>query len=142
MKKRSGNGTSASQFLYLLIYLPIPLFVKVGISGNVWQRVGFISESLPGFVVPLLWVKVPFAWQLEQALHGWLSWLSVPFIGSGRTEYFWLPAVLIVAPIMLFLIVVKRLWLFLLALFLSWVLAGMPQEPVKAITRFLHHTIF
>jgi len=43
--KTSGNGTNASQFIYLLIYLPVPLFIKVGISGNVWKRVGFINDS-------------------------------------------------------------------------------------------------
>lgn len=139
MKRRTGNGTNASQDLYLLVYLPIPLFVKVGISGNVWQRVGFISESLPGFVVPLLYVRTPYAWTLEQWLHSCLSWLSVPFFGSGRTEWFFLPAVLFVAPLLLLLIVVKRLGLFFICLFISWVLAGCPKEPIEAIIRLIQN---
>jgi len=89
--------------------------------------------------LPLLWVKIPFAWQLEQALHDWLSWLSVPFFGSGRTEYFWFPAVVFVAPLIVFLIVMKRLWWMLLALFISWVLAGSPQEPIRAILRLIQN---
>lgn len=137
MKRKSGNGTSASQYIYLLVYLPIPLFIKVGISGNVWKRVGFISESLPGFVVPVLWVKVPWAFQLEQAIHGWLSFLSVPFMGSGKTEWFWLPAAVVLVPLFALVILAKRIWMFCLALVLTWLLSGCPQEPITAAHRLI-----
>lgn len=110
--KRSGNGYTGRQDLYImthreitvivfvgcaylaLVYNPalIWLFlanpVKIGIGGNSEKRRAQVDKSVPGRVVRLVSLRVRGAYQIEQSLHKALHPFRVPFIGSGKTEWF------------------------------------------------------
>lgn len=110
--KRSGNGYTGRQDLYImthreitvivfagcaylaLVYHPalIWLFlanpVKIGIGGNSEKRRAQVDKSVPGRVVRLVSLRVRGAYQIEQSLHRALHPFRVPFIGSGKTEWF------------------------------------------------------
>jgi hypothetical protein len=82
--------------LYLMIHVPFLVFWKIGITNtNVGasKRARSIDAEMFGFPFPVFFVPVPFAYHIEQWLHGMLKPLNVSFYnGSGRTEWFWFPA--------------------------------------------------
>lgn len=114
MKRRTGNGTSAKQWLYVFWNFPFIWVVKIGISGNVKYRRKRVSESSPGFDVPIWFVRIPFAYQVEQGLHRALFFLRVPFSGSGHTERFFILAA--IPAIVISLLVFLLEWTFYFAL--------------------------
>jgi hypothetical protein len=91
-KRRTGNGTAARQWLYVLWNFPFIWTVKIGITGDLARRVRQVDESAPGWDFPIWAVKIPFAYQVEQLTHGLMGWCRVGFWGSGKTERFWLIA--------------------------------------------------
>lgn len=107
-RRKSGNGTSRRQWLYLYVNIPMLLLVKVGISGNYKRRARQVGKTTFGWIMPIFAVKVPFAWQLEQAMHRWFWPLNFPY--GGSKEWFLLPVVPVAMAIML------------LALLLEWAL--------------------
>ena len=123
--KRSGNGYAGRQDLYImthreisvvvfagavylaasyhpaLIWLFLANPVKIGIGGNSEKRRAQVDKSVPGRVVRLVSLRVRGAYHIEQSLHRALRPFRVPFIGSGKTEWFAgftaFPAVVVVA---------------------------------------------
>ena len=111
---RTGNHTSAPQWLYLVINPTIALgvfafalatglplasacflssffvLVKVGITGVPRQRFRAIHKASPGIDIPVRLAWLPGAYYIEQAIH----FLFFPFRlwswgrGAGRTEWF------------------------------------------------------
>ena len=94
--KRSGNGYNGKQDLYLFVYLPIPLWVKIGISRDGRTRSQQVSRSIPGWAVQVCRVRVRNAYAIEQSLHRALCRfrLRFPMPGDGGTEWFWFVAAL------------------------------------------------
>lgn len=77
------------KFIYLFINIPFIWKCKIGISRNVRRRRRSVSESTPGWVLPIWVVFVPFADGLEKSLHGFFQTFHSPFrTGSGRSEWF------------------------------------------------------
>lgn len=133
--KTSGNGSIWPQFLYIMISLPVPILCKVGISNKVSRRSDEVSKKVVGWAVPVFVVWIPFCWHLEQSLHRVFAFANVRF-GGGK-EWFWIPilpfAVVVLAVFQIFWIAVAAL----IALFLCWIAADSPQEPLKAISRLI-----
>jgi len=125
-KRTSGNGTLAPQWMYICIHIvffviPNPFVFKWGIAGKWDKRMTGISDSIPGYVVPVFLVWVPFAYHLEQAGHRVLKFINVKYLGSGKREWFLLPGLIVAIPVML--AAVGLAWGSLL-ITLSWVLFG------------------
>jgi hypothetical protein len=99
MTRKSGNGTSRIQWLYVFWNFPFIWTVKVGISGDWKTRHKQVDKSAPGWDIPIWCIKIPFAYQVEQFVHGLMFWCRVGFWGSGHTERFFIlaaiPAILI-----------------------------------------------
>lgn len=103
MKKFARPKTSlflGLGIVYLLIYFPQMWAVKVGYTGSsIGSRVRGTSRAVFGFTVPVAFIIVPFAYQLEQTLHGLLRGLRINFYrGDGHTETFWLLAAILILP--------------------------------------------
>jgi hypothetical protein len=90
--RRTGNGTARTQWLYVLWNIPFIWTVKVGISGNHKRRHREVDKSAPGWDFIVYAVRIPFAYQVEQTVHGLMAWCRVGFWGSGHTERFWVIA--------------------------------------------------
>lgn len=88
-------------WLYLMIHLPKFWLVKIGISRNVKNRAANITDSIPGRAVPLFALPIIGAEAVEQYIHRKCAPLNRPFVGSGRTEWFYLPAAVLALGIML-----------------------------------------
>lgn len=102
---KSGNHTTAPQWIYCGIHMifyiiPNPFVFKMGIGGSWMKRMKGISDSLPGFVLPVFLVWVPFAYQIEQWAHRQMKPLNVRYFGSGKTEWFFIPGILFAIPVM------------------------------------------
>ena len=111
-RRKSGNGTTARQWIYTvanptpaifgalllfaigapwqvnLIASPFLILTKIGITGNRKARHTGIAETSPGLDIPGPAVKVWGAYQIEQFFHRALGFLHVPWFGSGKTEWF------------------------------------------------------
>lgn len=108
-KRKSGNGTSNRQWLYLYVNVPLIVLVKVGISGDYKRRARQVAKSGIGWPVPVFAVRVPFAYQYEQAMHRLFSWFNVRYAGSR--EWYLFPIVPVAIGIMLLVLVLD--WLVL-----------------------------
>ncbi len=87
-KRKSGNGSSRRQWLYLYVHLPAIFLVKIGISGDYRRRAKQVAKHSPGWPVPVFAVKIPFAWQCEQAMHRLFRIFNVHFGGSKEWYFF------------------------------------------------------
>ena len=115
--KRSGNHTHAKQYLYILCNVPYIWVCKIGIGGNRVKRISDIDRHAPGKDFPVFYARLHFAYGLEQALHGMFAPLNYRASrrkwGSGYTERFWLPVVLIAWPLAM------CFWLFQWAVYIA-----------------------
>lgn len=101
---KSGNNTRAPQWVYIAIHvlyiLPNPFVFKLGIGGSWQKRMQGISGTMPGFVIPIFLVWLPFAYQIEQWMHRKMKRFGVRYIGSGKTEWFFIIAIMFALPIL------------------------------------------
>lgn len=118
-KRRARRGRkSRAQFLYLMINIPLIFAVKIGITGNVSRRKKNISESVFGIAVPVAIFYIYDAHGFEQFLHRMLKPFHIPFHGSGKTEWFFVLALVLALPILIlrqlidFTVVVVVIFLF------------------------------
>lgn len=76
--------------VYLLIYVPDIYAVKIGYTGHsIKSRVRGTSKAVRGFTIPIGFMIVPWAWNIEQAMHDLFSGLRIRFYrGDGSTETF------------------------------------------------------
>lgn len=98
-KQKSGNGTWAPQYIYVLYNLPYIWVTKIGITGYPDHRIRDIRESSPGEDYYLVCVRLFGAYQLEQFLHRMFRPLQVQWEGSGHTERFVSLVILLAVPI-------------------------------------------
>jgi len=91
-KRRSGNGTSNVQWLYVLWNVPFIWVCKIGIGGKLKKRERQVDRSAPGWDFIVFAMPIPFAYQIEQAVHRLCAPLRVKFWGSGHTERFFVLA--------------------------------------------------
>ena len=111
-RRKSGNGTSARQWLYTvfnplpaiitamfllaigapwqvnLIASPFLILTKIGIGGNKARRHRQISKSSPGPDISGPGIRIWGAYQIEQFTHRCLSPFRVEWFGTGKTEWF------------------------------------------------------
>ena len=87
--------------VYLFIYFPNVLAVKVGYTGvSIKNRAKSVSDDVFGWAIPIGFVIMPFAWHLEQGFHELLAGLKWDFYkGQGHLETFIFPAHIIMFPI-------------------------------------------
>lgn len=88
--------------IYIMLHIPFFVICKIGISKNTKRRAKDVSDSIVGFALPICAVKSKYAFQIEQWMHEQLKVLNVKFHGSGKTEWFWLPALLLALPTLFF----------------------------------------
>lgn len=136
MRRKSGNGTASPQWIYLMVCFPTVFLWKVGISGKVGRRARQVSDKVFGIAVPVFAVWVPYAWHLEQFMHGIFYMANVRY-GKGR-EWFLFP----VAPFaFLIMLTAMAFWLavaMFICLVAAWFLGGCPPEPVERLFRLFH----
>jgi len=100
--RRSKRGASSrAQFLYVMINFPLIFAAKIGITGNVSKRKRNISESVFGIAVPVAVFYIYDAHGFEQFLHKLLKPMNIPFHGSGKTEWFFVFALVIAVPLLI-----------------------------------------
>lgn len=119
MKRSKPAPLFGIQILYLMLHVPCVWWVKIGITGQTAKkRASWIDKEMWGFPVPLFFVVIPYAYEVEQWLHEICGVLNVRFYkGSGCSEWFWLPAVLVAVPTMVVLFAIFILAALALALF-------------------------
>lgn len=97
--KKKHNGAKkwpiGFGLLYLMVHFPLILVWKIGITGvGIGKRAKGIDIEMPGFPIPILFVPLPFVYQIEQALHDLCDPIKCDFYkGSGHREWFWFPAI-------------------------------------------------
>ena len=82
--------------VYVMWFFPRFWVVKIGYTGTtkgVKKRASSVSKAAPGIALPVGAMIVPFAWHIEQAMHGLFTGLRWNFYkGDGHTETFCFPA--------------------------------------------------
>ncbi|MBK8564797.1 MAG: GIY-YIG nuclease family protein [Saprospiraceae bacterium] len=99
-KRKSGNGTAARQWLYLYINVPFIFLFKIGISGNYKRRAKQVSQKGFGRTIPVFAVRVPFAFQCEQAMHRFFGLFNIRY--GGSKEWYLFPVVPLAILVMVF----------------------------------------
>lgn len=122
-KRKSGNGTTSRQWIYIFLNVPFILICKVGISGNVKARKKQVSDSAPGIAIPIFALKIRNAYGVEQIIHRGFEFLNVPFIGSGKSEWFWI-VIIPFAVIIILSAALLRLFLYLSIVVMAFILLG------------------
>ncbi len=76
--------------LYLMVNLPLVIFVKIGITGvGARKRARQVDKAAPGVPIPIMIMILPFVYHIEQFLHGLFSMLQTRFYrGDGHSEWF------------------------------------------------------
>jgi len=101
----------------------IPYFwtVKVGITGDLKQRQRDIDRTNEGIDLRVFWLRIPFAYQVEQWVHEKMNWAKVGgFSGSGHTERFLFPAIFPAIFGALFVFIIKWIIIFSIAFLIGW----------------------
>lgn len=75
-----------------------------------------INETIPGFLIPIVWPKVRNAPRVEKAIHRIGKLIRIRFVGSGKTEYFLSLILLVSIPYTV------GVWIW--EQFLSWLIAA------------------
>ncbi|MCC6724872.1 MAG: hypothetical protein IT258_10205 [Saprospiraceae bacterium] len=115
--RKSGNGTSSRQWLYLYLNVPFIFLVKVGISGDYKRRAKRVAKHIIGWPVPIFAVRIPFAWQCEQAFHRFFRLMSIRY--GGSREWYLFPVAPFAILVMLFAFAID--WLVLSSMVaLAW----------------------
>lgn len=127
-RRRSGNGTSARQWLYVFWNIPFIWIVKVGIAGSVKKRHSQVDRSAPGWDIPIWYIKIPFAYQLEQFIHSMMSFCRIGFWGSGHTERFFIIAAIPAIILSLVLFIIEYAFYLFIALLIAYLSAGAPTH--------------
>lgn len=85
--------------IYIMLNVPFIWKVKIGVStwGKLKARRKSVSGSTMGFVFPIWVMILPFGTEkLEKNIHHFCKVFNDPFEkGSGKTEWYLLPAALI-----------------------------------------------
>lgn len=90
--------------IYLMVYLPLPLFWKIGFANDsVINRAAALDKEVFGFFFPICWIYLPFAHRVEKAFHRLFRPLNtrVLYKGNGSTEIYWFP---VAVPVLAFML--------------------------------------
>jgi hypothetical protein len=98
--RKSGNGTAARQWLYLYVNVPLVFLFKIGISGNYKRRAKQVANKGFGHTVPVFAVRVPFAFQCEQAMHRFFRLFNIRY--GGSREWYLFPVAPLAILVMVF----------------------------------------
>jgi len=117
-RRKSGNGTSSAQWIYVLWNVPFVWVVKIGIGGKLRKRTRQVGKSAKGWDIPVFAIWIPFAYQVEQFIHRLCSPIRVKFDGTGKTERFLLPAIIpgILIPLLVAVVMYGSVLLTLMAI--------------------------
>jgi len=125
--RKSGNHTSHKQWVYVLWNLPWVHTCKVGIGGNLRQRVRQVDKGNKGWDILVFAVRIWFAYDVEQWIGATCKgFKATGFKGTGKTERY----KIIVLPFAITVLTIT--WLLQQAIFLAvacfivWLLAGQP----------------
>ncbi|MBI1224087.1 MAG: hypothetical protein GC192_02510 [Bacteroidetes bacterium] len=117
-KRKSGNGTSSRQWLYLYVNIPLIILVKLGVSGDFRRRAKQVGKKSIGWVVPIFAVKIPFAWHFEQSMHRFFRLFNVKY--GGSKEWYFFPIIPFAITIMLLAFLLEWVILLMLFILLLW----------------------
>jgi hypothetical protein len=106
-RRRSGNGVSSAQDLYIMVNLPFLWVWKIGISRNAADRARQVSKNVPGWMVTVAAVRLRHAYAIEQFLLRVTAWAQVDIFGRKDREYRHILAGLPVLVVVLLLLVLK-----------------------------------
>lgn len=118
VKRKSGNGTAARQWLYLYVNIPLVILFKIGISGNYKRRAKQVSKKGFGQTVPVFAVRIPFAFQCEQAMHRSFRLFNIRY--GGSREWYLFPVAPLAFIFMLFAWAMDWMVLVLFAVVAWW----------------------
>lgn len=95
--KKSRRGRIViGEWWYLMINIPLLVFVKSGITGvTVKSRAKGLDRAVPGIPIPIfaVWLPGDLAYRLEQGSHQFFKPIkAVYYRGDGHSEWFWFPA--------------------------------------------------
>lgn len=128
-RRRTGNGTTNRQWLYVFWNLPYFLVVKIGIGGDMWKRRRQVDKSAKGIDIPIWFIYIPFAYQLEQFIHSIMDFCHISgFGGSGHTERFFIIAAIPAIILSLLLFIFEYVFYLAAALLIAWIVAGAPSH--------------
>ena len=98
---RKAFGVLGIGIVYHMVFIPRLIACKTGFTGwSIGNRRKSVSKAAPGWAIPIFFVAMPFAYQLEQVLLFLLSGLRHDFYkGDGHTETHFSIATFIVLPI-------------------------------------------
>lgn len=119
-KRKSGNGTSHRQWLYLYVHVPLIVLVKLGISGNYKRRARQVGRNSYGWALPVFAVKIPFAWQCEQTMHRLFRVFNIHF--GGSREWYFFPIIPFALAIMTLAFLLEWLVLACIVSLILWLL--------------------
>lgn len=88
------------KFIYLMIAVPNIFLTKIGITSNIGRRKKQISDKIFGWAIPVWVVWIPWAFSVEQQLHGFFHKFNSRNKRRGK-EWFWTFPVLPLAWIIL-----------------------------------------
>lgn len=137
MRKRSGNGTSAKQWLYLLINLPNFYLCKVGITGNLKNRLRSINDEAFGYTFPVFCFRVHFAYQIEQAILNVSKPFKFSYGQSGRSEWR-IGIVVFLWPLYGLIFLFSRLFILFCTVVVLWLLFGTDILTVQKIISLIN----
>lgn len=83
---RTGNNTNNAQILYVKMHVPFVWKCKIGITGNLTRRTLQTSADVWGFYVPIAFIRMYFAWSVEQFILNATIGLRRQVLGKGGTE--------------------------------------------------------
>lgn len=108
-RKKSGNGTNATQHLYCMINLPYFWVWKIGVSADCHKRAEQLTKKYAGKFIPIIWVNIPNAYGIEQLLLAITVPFKVQIKGTGGKELRHLVAGIPLAACILVILAVKYL---------------------------------
>ena len=106
-KRKSGNGTTAKQDLYLLVCKQYPVLFKIGISKDATERAKDISREKVGTWVAVTVIRTEFAYQIEQFLLTATIFFYWPFFGGKEMR--WGPLWLLLVPVYWLIFIIRYL---------------------------------
>lgn len=115
--RKSGNNTTATQWIYFFLHIPFIWLCKIGISGNYQRRKKEEDKSVWGFYMPVFAVWVWNAYGLEQFQHKLFKPFNIPFHGSGKTECYFVA-------VLPFAVLIGVIWFLLVWAFWICVVSG------------------
>lgn len=121
--RKKFTPNKSGTWVYVMLHIPFVWWCKIGITGQTAEkRAKNLDAAMFGFPLPIFAVPIPFAWHVEQWLHGLCAPMSVDFYsGDGHSEWFWLPAAVVAIPVLSALFILSVVfWIGIIAIAATW----------------------